>query len=120
MCARIGRNDDGAMRTLRHHIPVGGAVAAAMLVLPVAAMGETLSLRDARSEVRATSAMAIHSGDATAFRITSCRRVGAAHVHCNVTFRNVRRRGRTCTVLFSVTLRDANFATQPSRPVCRG
>jgi hypothetical protein len=100
--------------------PVGTALAVAALATAPAAIAAPLTMDAARAEVRATAKMSVRAGDAAAFAIERCARRSPRRVTCRVRFRDVRRAGRNCAVTFTVTLRDRNYATRPSIPVCRG
>jgi hypothetical protein len=103
--------------SLHRTAPLGVALAVAAVAAPSAAAAP-LTFDAARSEVRATAKMVIRAGDASGFAIERCRRVRPRRVNCVVSFRDVRRAGRTCTVKFTVTLREQNYATRPSLPAC--
>ena len=105
--------------SLHRTAPLGVALALAAVAAPSAAAAERLTFDEARSEVRATAKMSVRAGDASGFSIERCRRITPRQIRCLVRFRDVRRAGRTCDVRFTVTLRDENYATRPSIPVCR-
>ena len=104
--------------SLHRSVPLG-AVLATLALTGTATAAVPLSIGAARTEVRAAASISVRNGDVSGFAIERCRRVSRRHVDCVVRFRDVRQSGRSCTVTFSVRLRNGTDITTPDRPICR-